>query len=165
MRVLALDVATKTGWCVLSDASGTWEIDGIGTIDVSPEKDEPEGVRYWRFRDELRGVLDLYGDPDAVALEQPFSRSMRAAQVMAGLTAVALVELEASDLSYVFVSPGVWKKHVTGNGAVKKPGVRAALNGWAGIDPGSVITLDESDALGIGKWLIDCALVEREGAA
>lgn len=158
MRVLALDVATRTGWCVLSDASGAWEIDGIGVWDVTPEKGEPMGVRFHSFRIDLCNTLALYGPIDAVAIEDNHSRSFYAAKLQGGFLAVALLELEARGIDYALPTVGEWKKHLTGKGNTKKPGVRRALNGRLGLNPGSPLTEDEADAVGIGLWLIETSL-------
>ncbi|MFH1609682.1 MAG: hypothetical protein ABID40_03545 [Candidatus Bipolaricaulota bacterium] len=45
MRILALDMATKTGWAVSGGASGVW--------DLSIRKDESSGMRLIRFESKL----------------------------------------------------------------------------------------------------------------
>ncbi|MCK5343663.1 MAG: hypothetical protein KAR20_09675, partial [Candidatus Heimdallarchaeota archaeon] len=60
MNILALDVATKTGWCN-NDADGVW--------DFSIKRDESSGVRLLRFKAKLKELFNL-SKPDLVVFER-----------------------------------------------------------------------------------------------
>jgi hypothetical protein len=70
-------------------------------LDCAPtSKDEPEGVRYRRLAERLPAVLER---ADTVVIERTYSRGRRTAEVLNGLTAVALVTCEGLGLEYAFV--------------------------------------------------------------
>jgi Holliday junction resolvasome RuvABC endonuclease subunit len=50
MKILALDIATKTGWCT-DTTSGTWNF--------SPKRGESEGMRVVRFKSRVREMIEL----------------------------------------------------------------------------------------------------------
>ena len=163
MRVLGLDLATVSGWSHIEVRGMEWVPIRWGRMDCSPppKSDEPEGVRFRRLADALPRILK---GVDAAAIEQTFSspKMKRAGEILNGLVAVALVELERHGIEYIFVPPAKWKAHLmlgrtrVVKGAHTKREVREALNGWAGvIEPGTSLKEDEADALGIGKWFTD----------
>lgn len=53
MKILALDLATKTGWAHSDGASGYWE------LKIYP--DESQGMRLIRFESKLREVIETVG--------------------------------------------------------------------------------------------------------
>lgn len=186
MIILGFDVATVTGWALIEAARPGEELVGglrdgetglveYGCFSVAPEGgEEPEGVRYARFAEAVRGVLGrrIWSlsrgrlSIDAVGIEQPFSRNYRTAQILYGLTAVLLVELEAGGLEYDFVPASTLKawavpKTPGRRGLATKGDMRTALEGWLppGMDPGP----DETDAIHVARWL--ASRVEGVGAA
>ena len=118
--VLGLDIASRTGWCRYD--GGRFE---TGVIDCAPKgQGEPEGVRFRRFAQRLPQVLDGAG---AVVIERTYSRGKRTAEILNGLTAIALVQCEDLGLEYAFVDAVTLKKLATGSGrASKEEMVRAA---------------------------------------
>ena len=114
MRVLGLDIATVTGFCVRDtdpDCILEW-----GTLDCSPEeKGEPEGLRCLRIHPGVTDLLEEYW-PDAVVVEWTFSQSSRSAQILNGMTAAVLVACEQVGVEYAFVTPAALKKFATGSG-------------------------------------------------
>lgn len=184
-RVLGLDLATASGWVVLEQHASGWYVRDVGTIDATPEsKDEPEGVRFYRFRAGLDRVFDSYSVPgspiEAVGIEQTFSQGYRSAQVLFGIAAVAMVELEDRKVPYTFVHSETWQANLVGaplrelrtkdyiarttkteRTRKRKSLIRESLNGWAGIEPGTTLGENEADALGVARWLIENALVDN----
>ena len=138
--VVGLDIASVTGWC---------RYDGVrfetGVIDCTPKNNsEPEGCRFRRFAEQLPQVLEGVG---CVIIERTYSRGKRTAEILNGLTAVALVQCEARGLEYAFVDATTLKKFATGSGRAKKPDmVAAAERELARSD----LTDDEADAY----WLV-----------
>lgn len=133
--VLGLDIATHTGWARVEGESIR-----TGVLDCSPRtKDEPEGMRYRRLAEGLPSLLE---GVTTVVIEQPFSRGMRTSQVLGGLVAVALVQLEGLRLDYAFVSAPVLKAFGSERGAKGKQAMQAE----AGRILRRELTDDEADA-------------------
>jgi hypothetical protein len=102
VKILGLDIATRTGWCRYDGAQYV-----TGVLDCSPKsKDEPEGARFLRMR---RGIHYLLADVDACVIERTYSKGKRTAEVLNGLTAVALAEMDERGIEYAFVDASVLK--------------------------------------------------------
>ena len=164
MEALGLDIATLTGFARARIIDGEWVPVAWGLIDCSPRrKGEPEGVRYRRFADALPGVIE---GADHIAIERSFGKPgmNRTAEILSGLRAVAMVEIDRVGIPYVFVPPAKWKSFMVprpkmpkgqGLGPVRKSEARERLNGWGGmIDPSMKLDENESDALGVLKWRV-----------
>jgi Holliday junction resolvasome RuvABC endonuclease subunit len=137
--MVGLDIATRTGWC-------RW--DGgrfrTGVIDCSPGgRDEPEGVRYLRLAERFPPVLE---GAQAVVIERTYSKGRRTAEVLNGLTAVALVACERRGIEYAFVDATVLKAFAIG-GRASKAEMVAAAERELGVNG---LTDDEADAY----WLV-----------
>lgn len=154
LSVLALDMATKTGWS-LRDSRGSLT---SGVLNLSLRTGESGGMRLLRFKRWLREVLD--GGVDLVAYERPISHGhggsrVGALKVCANLEGVLLAELEGR-CDYVSATPAAIKKHATGKGNANKAlMVEAASKLW-GVKPRDD---NEADALCVLAW----ALNEVEG--
>jgi Holliday junction resolvasome RuvABC endonuclease subunit len=139
VKVIGLDIATRTGWC-------RWDGEHYvtGVLDCSPrEKDEPDGMRFLRMQ---RGMHYLLADVDACVIERTYSKGSRTAEVLNGLTAIALSVMELRGLEYAFVGATALKKFASGSGRAGKADMiyqaRAALM--------RDLTDDEADAY----WLV-----------
>lgn len=148
MRIVGLDIATKTGWCLLIEPGGaSW-----GTLDVTPEsKDEPEGVRFRRFADRIGSIVR---SADAVIIERTYSRGKRTAEILNGLTAVALVELERQGIEYAFVDASHLKKWATGKGNADKALMIARAHELLGARAEDM-TDDEADAYHLARYGVE----------
>ncbi len=175
MEALGLDIATLTGFARARVIDGEWVPVKWGLIDCSPHrKGEPEGVRYRRFADALPGVVE---GADHIAIERTFVKKglNRTAEILHGLAAVALVEIERAGIPYVFVPSAKWKSFLVprpkmpkgeGLGPVRKSECREKLNGWGGmIDPEMKLDENESDALGVLKWRVSQDDLHRAAVA
>ena len=138
-RVIGLDIATKTGWCVWDGHEYV-----TGVIDLSPTKNEPEGVRFLKAH---RAYRYLLSDVDAAVIERTYSRGKRTAEILNGLTAIALSVLEESGTEYAFVDATSLKKFATGKGTAKKPDMVREAQRTLRSDN---LTDDEADAF----WLV-----------
>lgn len=144
MIVCGLDVATKTGWC---RHNGTRYETGV--VDCSKrESDEPDGLRYLRLHEALPAILD---GVDVVVVEQPFSNSMKTAQVLGGLIAVVLVATETAGARYMFVPAPTLKAYGRSMGMADKDemhvGAQKKLR--------RKITNDEADAYWLVRYFYD----------
>jgi len=143
MRIVGLDIATKTGWCVLVDG----ECVSWGTLNLTPKKGEREGLRYWRLAMLLPEVIE---GADLVVIERTYSKGAKTAQVLKGLAAVALVACEINDIPYEFVDASHLKRWATGKGNAKKPEMIAAALAAIGVTEG--MTDDEADAYHLAAY-------------
>lgn len=139
MKIIGLDIATHTGWCRYD---GEQYITGV--LDCSPRsKDEPDGQRFLRMQ---RGMHYLLSDVDAVVIERTFSKGSRTAEVLNGLTAIALAVMELRGLEYAFVNAATLKAFGKAAGVVGKEAMRVAASEAVGRE----LTTDAADAW----WLV-----------
>jgi len=110
MKILALDVASKTGWCN-DTASGVW--------DLRPKRDESKGIRLVRFKAKLNELIKLER-PDIVVFERSSGFHQNAVIVQSEFHGVLKVTLEEHELEYRAYSAGEIKKHATGKGNANK---------------------------------------------
>lgn len=126
MTYLSLDLATTTGWAVLSAGVYT-----SGTECFKGGRHEGGGMRFLRFRSRLRFWIELT-KPDVVLYEEVRRHlSTDAAHVHGGLLAVMQAECEAKGLPYKGIPVGTIKKHATGKGNADKAAmIAAAVAKW-----------------------------------
>lgn len=136
MKILALDVATKCGWCT-ETASGTW--------DFSIKRDESQGMRLIRFKSKIKEVVNLE-EITLIAFESAAIYAKHPNLVQSELHGVLKVFCEENNIQYRGFTPSEIKKHATGKGNSGKPAMIAAAKeklGYTGNDD------NEADAL----WL------------
>jgi Holliday junction resolvasome RuvABC endonuclease subunit len=113
--VLALDLATQTGWAYSSAGLVTSGSKGFGL-----KKGEGSGQRFLKFRSWLRDQIEII-KPDLVAYEEVMRWSSgAAAKCYCGLLATMQTECEAKEIPYEGVHVGTIKKAATKNGAASK---------------------------------------------
>lgn len=145
--ILALDLATITGWAVSS-----CNIVTSGTISFKGSRFEGGGMRFLRFRRWLRDML-ANEKPEAVYYEEVRRHlSTDAAHIHGGLLAILQAECEAKEIPYAGIPVGMIKKQATGKGnADKSAMIAAAESRW----PDQRIEDDnQADAL----WIMACGL-------
>lgn len=110
MKILALDIATKTGWRT-ETASGVW--------DLKPNRGESEGMRVVRFKAKVRELITLESIT-LVSYERPaglFKSSIMVASEMIGVLKDLCIELNVELACY---SATEIKKYATGKGNANK---------------------------------------------
>ena len=110
MKILALDQATKTGWCS-PNASGVW--------DLSPKRGESIGMRNVRFRAKLIELIDLE-EIEMVVYERPAGRNKSALLVAGELVSIIKLVCEDKGVEYGCYSATEIKKYATGKGNANK---------------------------------------------
>ena len=159
MRILALDAATQTGWCVIDGdfiVSGTWDISVDRTTRANIDTDEAGGMRLANLR---RKLNELQQEKTVDILVYEASRNLRygnPVRVAAELQGV--IQLWAIDNMVQFkgYSPSEIKKHATGKGNCNKNAMMvAAFNKWPNVHRmgPSEWSSDEADA----RFLCDLA--------
>lgn len=151
MRILALDPASRTGWCVVDGsfiASGTW--------DLSVRRDESSGMRLIRLRAKLN---EIHQEKNVELLVYEASRNLKYGnpiRVAAELQGVIQVWAIDNMIEFKGYSPSEIKKHATGKGNCNKNAMMvAAHNRWPNVHRmgPSEWSSDEADA----RWLADLA--------
>lgn len=144
MRILALDLATSTGWAYKDRdfvCSGVW--------DFKKKKKEVDGDRLRKLFDELNKFHRLEKF-ELVAYERPGNLEGHARKVLPAFQAVTELWCSLNSLPVVLVPATKVKKHATGNGRAKKEEMmNAARRNWPGVQ---LQTHDQADAL----WVLDC---------
>lgn len=149
--VLALDLATVTGWAVLSSGG----VRASGTVSFKPRRFEGGGMRFLRFEQWLDG---LGWTPCAVYFEEVRGhKGTDAAHIYGGLVAVLTTWCERRSVPYEGIPVGTIKRHATGKGNAGKPAMIEAARA-RGCNP-----QDDNEA---DAWLLlDYVLARAGGAA
>lgn len=124
MPVLALDLATKTGWALL-DRNGRIE---SGVQEFQLKRGESKGMRFLRFRKWMKDVLTLgelgvqfsKDQPGLVTWEQAHHRGGDATELCVGLVTNVLADAAFHGLEHMSVHSATLKKFATGSGKAGK---------------------------------------------
>ena len=128
MDILALDVATKTGW-----ASNSGKVLRSGITSFAIKRGESPGMRFLRCRSWLEEVYGLLNKKvNVIVYEQAQHRGGAATMVCVGLVTEVQAFASKYNIEMMPVHTGTLKKFSTGNGrASKKDMVKAAKKkGW-----------------------------------
>ncbi len=121
MNILALDIATKTGWaCRKRDTLHS------GRGDFPLKRGDSPGMRYHYFRTWLRSCLRIW-EIDLVVYEMPHLRGAAATQVLCGMVSVMQEECAVGNIDHTMVQSKQLKKWTTGNGKASKEDMIAAM--------------------------------------
>ena len=147
MRILALDQATVTGWAVAED-TGNIIASGVWKLADTKRSGESRGMRYIRFRAELRRAVETYR-PGLICHEQTLLRGGAATEIANGLKALILEAAAEHGLEVSCVHAAELKHFATGNGRAEKSDmVKAAF-----LHSGCPVSDDnEADAILIALW-------------
>ncbi|MEX0313425.1 MAG: crossover junction endodeoxyribonuclease RuvC [Allomuricauda sp.] len=139
MNILALDVATKTGWATVT-SSGVW--------DLKPRHGESVGMRVIRFKAKLKELIRTE-EIELISYERPSGRNSRAIQTQSELIGVLITLCHENNIEYASYIPSEIKRHATGKGNCNKEQmIEAAKKRWPKVE---IIDDNQSDAL----WLLD----------
>lgn len=144
MNILALDIATKTGWAT-STSSGVW--------DLKPNRGESTGMRVVRFKAKLKELIELE-QISLVAYERPAGRHKSSIMVASEMIGVLMDLCTSKGVEYASYSASEIKKFATGKGNAGKPlMIEKAKQKFTNIE---VIDDNHADAL----WLLE--MVKKE---
>jgi len=118
VNILALDLATTTGWAALVD--GRVE---SGTHEFVKKHSESPGMRFLRFTSWI-GELLVLTKPQVVIFEQPLIGAMKNAHVAElafGFMTRVQEACAVRNIEYGYVHNAALKKWATGKGNAKKP--------------------------------------------
>lgn len=148
MRVLALDIATNSGWAADRPDGGDAPISGEFRV---PTDGEDLGLAFVVFERQLLDLMAVH-QPDVLCFEAPLpvlNRNHRTAptsehtvRLLFGLASVAELVGRRADLEVYEAKVQTVRKHFVGNGYAGKPEVaaRCRLLGW------KVVGHDAADA-------------------
>ncbi|MBU0959206.1 MAG: hypothetical protein KKB31_04660 [Nanoarchaeota archaeon] len=114
MNILALDLATKTGWCFKKDGKIL-----SGTQDFSLRRGESHGLIFLRFRKWLAEFL-IPGEKVFVCHEQSHHRGGAATALLGGLIAETQAFAAEHGFEIMPVHSATLKKFATGSGRADK---------------------------------------------
>jgi Holliday junction resolvasome RuvABC endonuclease subunit len=117
--ILALDCATKTGWCLMKDG----KVFESGVQDFSKSRGESNGAMFLRFRQWLHMMMDGLGwerEVHLVIYEAAHHRGGAATEIAVNMTGRVQELAEEAHIPFASVHTGTLKKFATGNGAASK---------------------------------------------
>ena len=152
-RVLALDMATSTGWAL--HVPGRPVTSGTQRFDLS--RGETNGMRFLRFARWLRELGADLGPGDVIAFERAHHRGGPATEVGVGLMAHMMSVAAERGCETLPIHTATLKKHATGAGNAGKDLMVAAADKRWGRRPE---TDDEADALCVLAWALETCGVE-----
>ncbi|WP_333664721.1 hypothetical protein [Desulfobacter postgatei] len=147
MNIIALDLATKTGWAVFFDHKIT---SGVQTFDL--KRGESPGMRFLRFRAWLKEIdQQSPGKIDLVVYEQAHHRGGAATQLSVGLMTDVLAWAADIGAETMPVHTATLKKYATGSGNAGKDQMigEAIRRGYKPIDD------NEADACLLLEYALD----------
>jgi crossover junction endodeoxyribonuclease RuvC len=149
MRALGIDPGlVRTGWAIVEPAGVRAVVRAHGVITPATHAELParlaEGAR------RLREVLAEHR-PDFVALEEIFTapRHPRSALLMAHMRGAICLVLEEAGVPIMPLTATTVKQRLTSSGHASKEQVQRMVLRLTGLDPGSGLSLDETDAIGL----------------
>ena len=151
MKILSLDLGTKTGFAICGEDTAIIS----GVMEFKNNRYEGGGMRFVRFKKwltELKQGIDF----DLVVFEEVRRHAgTDAAHVYGGFLAVLTAWCEHHEISYTATPVGTIKKFTTGMGNANKQAMIEAVRSW-GFEP---IDDNEADAIA----LLSMTMVEYEG--
>jgi Holliday junction resolvasome RuvABC endonuclease subunit len=146
MKILGLDMATKTGWC-LYDAS-TKKIIESGVQTFEKRRGESNGLNFLRFRRWLHSFVAGF-KPNLIAYERAHYRGGAATELCVGFQTRAQEVAAEFEIESMPVATTTLKKFATGKGNADKAAMIAKAHEVIGIPP---IDDNEADAVCVAVW-------------
>lgn len=138
-KILALDMATKTGWA--NDSAS-------GTEDFRKKAGDSRGMIFIRFEAWLNEMVKISG-PDMIVYERPHARGRAANEVLNGMLAFTVKVCQVHGIEYTDCPSTSLKSFATGKGNASKGDMMAAYRKRFGADP---LDDNEADARWLHAW-------------
>lgn len=127
MKILALDCATKTGYCLLNNG----RIVESGVQDFAKKRGESNGMMFLRFRAWLNGIMFNFR-PEVVFYEQSHHRGGSATEIGVNLTGRVQEICADFKTEYAAVHTATLKKWACGHGKADKDMMKARAASYLG---------------------------------
>lgn len=144
--ILGLDMATKTGWCLM-DFQG--KVIASGVQDFSKRRGESNGLMFLRFRNWLYDSFNHSTKITIVAYERAHMRGGAATEVCMGLQTHAQSFSADVGAEMAPVPTTTLKKWATGSGRADKDAMKYRAASFIGRDP---VDDNEADAILVAAW-------------
>jgi len=142
-KILALDMATKTGWAT---------VDHSGVENFRKRAGDSRGMIFIRFEAWLSEICQTV-KPGLIVYERPHARGRAANEVLNGMLAYLAGTAEKNGIEYTDCPSTTLKLFATGKGNASKDMMMAAYLAKWGVAPEDD---NESDA----RWLLEWATVQ-----
>jgi crossover junction endodeoxyribonuclease RuvC len=139
MNILALDMATKTGWAAKNMS---------GTENFKKRLGESRGMLFIRFEVWVNDMIRMTS-PELVVYERPHARGRAANEVLNGLLAFLTAACERHGVEYTDCPSTTLKKFATGKGNASKQMMMDAYEERWGECP---VDDNEADARWLHEW-------------
>lgn len=152
MKILALDLGTRTGFAIASTRDAVITAMLSGTWSFQPSRYDSSGMRFVKFRARLQETCESIR-PDLVAYEEVRRHiGTSAAHVYGGLVAMLQSYCQEANIEFQAVPVATIKRHFTGKGNADKAKMITAARAL-GFNPADD---NEADAIALARY----ALVE-----
>ena len=148
MIILALDMASKTGWAI-ADSAGGGRIIESGVQDFTKKRGESNGLLFMRFRTWLKTMTGFMPPIQLIAYEQAHYRGGDATEICVGLQTRAQEIAAEMGIESAPVKTNTLKKFASGTGSAGKDIMKAAAHLILGRPP---IDDNEADAVHVAMW-------------
>jgi Holliday junction resolvasome RuvABC endonuclease subunit len=141
-KILAIDQAIHLGWAMSRTI--------YGCINLTPKRNESDGMKFVNLRAELRKFNVSVGGLDLIVYEDVVARYANAIKSSAGLVAIIQEFCVDNNIQYTCYTPQKMKIFATGEGAANKEKMKEAARiklGYSGDND------NEADAL----WILEFA--------
>lgn len=146
MNILALDLATETGWAIIADGQ---KQSGVVTFDV--KRGESRGARYLRLNGWLKKKMVEIDHIDVIYHEQAHHRGGAPTEIATGFITHVQTFCAEHNIELLNVHTGTLKKFATGKGNASKAEMieAAKARGWEPADD------NEADAALLLEYALD----------
>ncbi len=141
MKILGLDIATKTGWCLMEDM----KILESGVEDFTIKRGESPGMKFLRFRHWLDQLFHITM-PKVIFYEQAHYRGGAATECCVGLITRVHEKAAEMGINYQGVHSSTLKKFIAGHGKADKKVIMGIIEQKFSI---KVIDDNHADAIAI----------------
>ena len=137
MRILALDIANKTGWCLNDETHGVW--------DFKLKRGESEGMKFIRLESKVKEIHNAVS-LDLVVMERPAGRHKGAIISQSQMIGVVKRFCEELKINYSEYSASEIKKFATGKGNCNKDAMIKSAEALG------YVVADDNEADAIHLW-------------
>ena len=145
-RVLALDMAIKTGWCVMQDGNRI-EASGVWDYTHARDKGRHNGHLFNEVYGDIDDAVTTYG-VNLICYERAHHRGA-STRITLGMASAALMAAASLNIEVFDVHTVTLKKFATGNYKAGKDDMKAFAKTLLGREP---VDDNEADAVAVAVW-------------